>query len=302
MPEDRAKVWERVLIVGHRGMLARAIERELDRRGVAWTGVDRDTFDVTDGKQVAALFERVRPTLAINCAAYTNVDGCETDENTANAVNGEAVGLLAEAAKSRGTKVVHFSTDFVFDGRSDRAYRPDDATNPLSAYGRSKLLGEKKLRQVDPAGWLIVRTAWLYGEDGNCFPKTMLNAAKAGKALKVVSDQIGCPTWTGDLAAATLDLVGAGAGGVFHGVNGGQCSWYEFARAIFEVFGVSAEVSPQTSAEWTRIKPGAAVRPGYSVLDVSSTEAVIGRRMRSWREALRDHRDQRVQRDKEGKG
>lgn len=282
--------YSRVVIVGGRGMLAAAVGRQLAARGVAFVALDRQECDITDDKAVEAMFDRHRPTLLINCAAHAKVDLCEQEPNQADAVNGHAVRVLAEHARRDRTKLVHFSTDFVFDGTSDRPCRPEDPTCPLSAYGRSKLLGENFLRQINPPGWVILRTAWLYGEDGPCFPRTILAAARAGKPLKVVDDQIGSPTYTGDLAGAMLDLIERNGMGLFHAVNRGSVSWFDFTRAILEEFGVKADLSRQSSAEWKQNKPDAAHRPAYSVLDASSLESVLGRPMRPWREALRDYR------------
>jgi dTDP-4-dehydrorhamnose reductase len=245
--------------------------------------VDRDTFDITDPAQVTKLFAQSRPTLAINCAAYTNVDKCETETDAANAVNGYAVAHLARAAREHGTKLVHYSTDFVFDGSSQRPYRAEDPTNPLSAYGRSKLLGEQQLRENATDDWLILRTAWLYGPGGASFPKTMLDLARAGKPLRVVSDQTGSPTFT-------LRLIDHNARGIFHLTNSGQTTWFDFARAIFDEFGLAPDLQPITAAEWKRMKPNSAVRPAYSVLDVEPHAKLTGTPMRHWREALHEFR------------
>lgn len=270
-------------------MLASAIARRLAQRGVDFAGVDRDTVDITQPQQVRELFDRELPTLVFNCAAMTNVDGCEADPQAARAVNAQAVLYLAESARRHGARLVHYSTDFVFDGHGERPYRPGDRPEPLSEYGRSKLLGERNLQRAYPDGYLLIRTAWLYGENGKCFPQTMLNAAKSGKPLKVVSDQVGSPTWTGDLADVSLRLVDADTTGIYHVVNSGSTSWYGFTRAIFEEFGVVAEVSEQSSAQWAQSKPDAAHRPAYSVLDTAKTTDAIGQSIPTWREALHQY-------------
>ncbi|MCC7351792.1 MAG: dTDP-4-dehydrorhamnose reductase [Phycisphaerales bacterium] len=281
--------YSRTVIVGGKGMLAAAVARKLSARGIACTSLDRQQCDITDAAAVADLFAARRPTLLINCAAHAKVDLCEQEPEKADAINGHAVGSLAEHAARNGTKLVHFSTDFVFDGSAVQPYRPADPTHPLSAYGRSKLMGERLLQRANPAGWLILRTAWLYGEDGPCFPRTILAAARAGKPLKVVNDQIGSPTYAGDLAAATMELIDRNAGGLFHAVNQGAVSWFEFTRAILEEFHIPADLSPQSSAEWKKSKPAAAHRPAFSVLDSSDLEAAIGHPMRPWRDALHDY-------------
>jgi len=279
-----------ILITGGGGMLADALKRALAARRRAFVAPPRGELDITNDEQVRRAFRESRPTLVLNTAAHTKVDLCEEEPAKADEINGHAVGRLAAAAKEYGAKLLHVSTDFVFDGTSRRPYREDDPTNPLSAYGRSKLLGEQKLREVDPPGWLIVRTAWVYGPNGACFPRTMVNAAKAGKPLKVVDDQVGSPTYTRELADAILALVDTGAAGVLNVANAGQVSWYGFTAAILEEFALKAELSATTSAEWKKLRPNSAVRPAYSVLDTSKYTAATGRRMRPWHEALRDYR------------
>jgi dTDP-4-dehydrorhamnose reductase len=278
-----------ILIVGDKGMLAHAIKRSLGARHLAHQGVDLPECDITDADSVAAAFERVRPAVVINCAAFTNVDGCETKPDVADAVNGRGVGNLAAACRERSA--VHFSTDYVFDGTLRRPLRPEDPVGPASAYGRSKLLGERLLQENAPPRWLIVRTAWLYGPNGPNFPQAILNAARAGKPLRVVCDQVGCPTFTYDLADATMELLDRGAAGVWHLSNGGQTNWCDFARAVLAEFGVDKPVEPIDSAEWAKIKPGAAVRPAYSVFDVAPYERLVGKKMPEWRDALRRYRE-----------
>ena len=185
---------------------------------------------------------------------------------------------------------MHYSTDFVFDGSGTRPYRTDDPVNPLSAYGRSKLLGEQAIQKINPPGWIIARTAWLYGPGGPCFPQTMINVAKAGKPLKVVADQIGSPTFTRDLAEATFELLDHNAGGLWHLTNSGSVSWHGFTAAILEEFGLKTDLSTTTSAEWKKLRPTSAHRPAYSVLDVEPFHQTVGRPMRPWREALVDYR------------
>ena len=184
------------------------------------------------------------------------------------------------ACGDQGSRLVHFSTDFVFDGSGTRPYRTDDPVNPLSAYGRSKLRGEQAIQSINPPGWLIIRTAWLYGPGGPCFPQTMINAAKAGKPLKVVDDQIGSPTFTHDLAEATLDLLDHDAHGLWHLTNSESVSWHGFTAAILDEFGLKTELTTTTSAEWKKLRPASAIRPAYSVLDVEPFERLTGRPMR----------------------
>jgi dTDP-4-dehydrorhamnose reductase len=186
---------------------------------------------------------------------------------------------------------VHYSTDYVFDGTLRRPLRPDDPVGPQSAYGRSKLLGEQLLQRDPPDRWLIIRTAWLYGPGGANFPQAILNAARAGKPLTVVDDQVGSPTFTFDLAEATLELLDRDApSGIWHVVNDGQTSWYDFAAAILEEFHIEGvSLSPTSSGEWKRTRPNSAVRPAYSVLDITPFQQLTGHRTRPWRLALRQY-------------
>lgn len=284
-------LYDSILITGGGGMLAHALRRTLETRGLPAAALRREECDIADPRSVRRAFELHRPTLVLNCAAYTKVDLCEEKHDLANAVNGAALETLATAAQASGAKLVHYSTDFVFDGRSNRPYRPDDPTNPLSAYGRSKRLGEQLLQDINPPGWLIIRTAWLYGPGGPCFPQTMLSLARKGVPLRVVSDQVGCPTFTFDLAEATIDLLDHNAAGVWHVTNSGQTNWFGFTRAILEEFGVApAELLPTTSAEWKQARPSSATRPAYSVLDITPLQQLLARPMRHWRDALRAYK------------
>jgi dTDP-4-dehydrorhamnose reductase len=281
-------LYDSIVITGGRGMLAQALVATLAARNLTAVAVDRATVDITREADVQQLFSRYKPTLLINCAAHTKVDLCEDEPDKADAINGHAVGLLAATARNHNTFLVHYSTDFVFDGTGHRPYRIDDEVNPLSAYGRSKLLGERKLQENSPEKWLILRTAWLYGRGGPSFPRTMVERGRAGQQLKVVNDQVGSPTYTPDLAAATLDLLDGGRTGLWHLTNSGQTSWFEFARAALEEFEVPASVGSISTADWMIARPKQAIRPAYSVLDVSPFAAAAGRPMRPWRTALKD--------------
>lgn len=281
-------VYDSIVIAGGHGMLASAFFRNLASRGHQATGVDRDVCDLSQEGDVARLFETYKPTLLLNCAAHTKVDLCEEQEALANAINGHAVAHMARHARLHGTFLVHISTDFVFDGKGTRPYQVTDPVGPLSAYGRSKLLGERLLQENAPRRWMIARTAWLYGRNGPSFPRTMVERGRANQPLKVVNDQVGSPTHTEDLAAAVLDLIDRDAIGLWHLTNSGQTNWFEFAKATLEAFGVKAAVAPTTTAEWFKIRPTSAHRPSYSVLDVNSFAAKVGRPMRPWRTALHD--------------
>ena len=279
--------YDRILITGGSGMLAHALDHTLRGRGQTPVLLGRAACDITDAAALQKVFAEVRPTLVFNCAAHTKVDLCESEPDLADAINGHAAGTLAKLCKHGGAALVHFSTDYVFDGTLRRPLRPDDPTGPMSAYGRSKLLGEQLIRLYAPERFIIARTAWLYGPGGPSFPATMVNLARQGKPLKIVADQEGSPTYTFDLAAATLDLLDAGAGGVWHLSNSGQTNWHDFTAAILEEFGLSTDLSKTTSAEWKSQKPDSATRPAYSVLDVAPYEALVGRPMPNWRDGLR---------------
>ncbi len=276
------------VIFGCKGMLARALAAELAGRGISFVGRDLPECDLTKAGDVEAVFSEVRPRVVYNCAAFTKVDLCEQQEELANAVNGHAVGTLAEMAKKYGAKLIHISTDFVFDGNGRTPYRPDDKPAPLSAYGRSKLLGEQALQQTNPPGWAILRTAWLYGVGGPSFPRTMVEVARQGKPLRVVDDQRGCPTYTVDLAKAMVAVAQADVSGIFHCTNSEPTTWYEFARETLEQFKVPADLSPISSEQYKQMRPDSAHRPSYSVLDCSSLEQAIGQKMRTWKQALVD--------------
>lgn len=279
-------MWERIVITGGGGMLGHALVRSIRARGMHVVPLNHMTCDIVNESDVTRMFMDLRPTLLLNCAAYTKVDQAEQEPDLPENVNGYAVGTLARLCYESGTMLVHFSTDFVFDGKSARPYRPDDPVNPLSAYGRSKLLGERELQANAPTRWMIVRTAWLYGPGGNCFPQSIVKVAQSGRPLSVVNDQIGSPTFTHDLADATLELLDRDARGVWHVVNSGQTSWFGFAGTILDEFGVRTELKPITSAEWQQSHPTSATRPAYGVLDAEPFARLTGSGMRSWREAL----------------
>ena len=257
----------------------------LRARGLPPVLLDRKGCDLADPAAVAAVFNH-RPTLVLNCAAHTKVDQAEQEPAVADRVNGTAVGELAAGCKRVGAALVHVSTDFVFNGAGTAPYPVDGPTGPLSAYGRSKLLGETELQRNAPPRWLIVRTAWVFGRHGANFPKTMVTAARAGRPLSVVSDQVGSPTYTVDLAAGILDLLDGGGNGTYHVTNAGRTNWREFAAATLAEFGMDHPVAGITSADWAKVKPNAAHRPGFSVLDLGPFELTTGRPMRPWREAL----------------
>jgi dTDP-4-dehydrorhamnose reductase len=215
------------------------------------------------------------------------VDACEENEETARLVNGTGAGIVARAAAGINARLIHISTDYVFDGTSTIPYREDHPTGPpeaLSAYGRSKLLGEERVLEEHP-GALIVRTAWLYGRGGSGFPNAILRRAREVGKLRVVHDQTGSPTLADDFAEALYRLAHLDIGGLLHVTNSGRCTWYEFAGEILRRAAIDVPVAPVTTADY----PRPARRPAFSVLDNSRYESVVGRPLRSWQEALADY-------------
>lgn len=270
----------RALIFGGTGMVGRAVVAEARRRGKAALALSHGQADVTDGERVRYWVDTFRPEVIVNCAAFTRVDDCETEEAAATAVNGDAVGHLARAAAEAGAKLVQVSSDYVFDGRADAPYAEDAPTAPLSAYGRSKLAGERAALAGDGArGNLVVRTSWLFGPGGPDFVAAIVRQIEAGKRqLRVVDDQTGRPTYTPYLARAIWDLTAAGATGIVHYGNREPVTWCGLAREIAHLIDCTVEVVPVTTAEVPRPAP----RPGYSVLDVTRFERIVGRRVEPW--------------------
>jgi len=276
-----SKVNRPLLVTGSYGQLGRAVLAAARARAIPVEGRDMDTVDITDPEAVAAWITGVNPRAIINCAAYTAVDDCEEHESEALAVNATAVGHLARAGNATGSTLIQISTDYVFDGSSTRPYREDDPVAPTSAYGRTKLLGEREAQTADRH--LIVRTAWLYGLGGRHFVGAIQRQIDAGnRRLRVVADQIGSPTFCDDLAAAILDLTATEASGVVHAVNDGLTSWHGFAAEIVRLAEADAEVIPVSTEEFPRPAP----RPAFSGLDTSRLQRLIGRPMPTWQDAL----------------
>jgi len=270
----------RVLVTGARGQLGRALERAAASSGHSFLGADLPELDVTDRRAVLAWVLAGRPDAVINCAAFTAVDAAEEREAEALAVNATAVGWLAEAANAAGALLVQISTDYVFDGESVRAYRENDPVAPLSAYGRTKLAGEREAARA--RRHLIVRTSWLFGEGSNFVEAILRQVAAGTRELRVVSDQEGCPTYAEDLAGAILGLVERGACGVVHATNAGATTWFELAREIVRLAGADVAVTPVATAE----APRPARRPRRSTLDSSRLAARLGAPLPDWRDAL----------------
>jgi dTDP-4-dehydrorhamnose reductase len=254
----------RLVIAGAAGMLGQDLVTAARSGGHEALGLSRAQLDISDPEAVAGALVAAQPDVVLNCAAWTNVDGAEVDEEGATAVNGAGAGNVARAAARAGAWTIHVSSDYVFDGTKRSPYVESDPVDPLSSYGRSKLAGEREVARAAPDCHTVVRSSWLFGVGGPCFPATILRLAGERDELKVVDDQIGCPTFTGHLAQALLDLAAREAPpvGILHIAGGGICSWYEFAREIVAVSDVSCEVRSCSTAEM----PRPATRPAYSVL------------------------------------
>ena len=273
----------RPMVLGAGGMLGIALSRRLEREFPETIAATRAELDIADRFRLEAEVERLQPTVLINCAAYTDVDGCTRDPGRAGEVNADGAAHVARAGAAAGCRVVHVSTDFVFDGRARRPYREDDPTGPLSEYGRSKLEGERRVAAEAP-DHLIVRTAWVYGAGGDNFVEKIRRRAASGAPLKVVDDQRGSPTWTEDLADGIVRLLGTDHRGVVHLVNRGVCSRHDLAAAILDHLGLASRV--RLEATTTAPAPGVAARPAYSALDTSLFERLTGATPRPWEEAL----------------
>ena len=276
----------KVLVTGAAGMLGRDVARAAAAANHEVVALGREDLDLLDAAAVAAAVERERPAGVVNCAAWTDVDGAEADEAAATAVNGAAAGELAAAAAAAGAAIVHPSTDYVFDGSARRPYVESDPTSPINAYGRSKLAGEHAVAAANPRHF-VVRTSWLFGAGGRNFVETMLGLASHQDQVLVVRDQVGCPTYTGHLAAALVRLLDGQSYGLHHIAGQGDCSWYEFATAIFEHAAVDCRVLSCTSDEF----PRPARRPAYSVL---RTERDYGLELPHWRDGLASYLAERA--------
>ena len=276
----------RPMILGAGGLLGRTLARRLEEVYPDTIAATRAEIDITDPFRVGLEVERLRPTVVINCAAWTDVDGCSRDPAAAFAANAEGAGHVARAAAAYGCRIVHLSTDFVFDGAAGRAYVETDSPAPLQEYGRTKWEGEKQVA-AGAADHLIVRTAWVYGPSPATFVEKIRRRAEAGGSLSVVSDQRGSPTFVEDLAEAILRLLGTAHRGIVHVANAGQCSRFELAAAILEELGLSKSVRLQSAT--TEPRPEVAPRPAFAALDTALFARLAGVPMRPWREALRDY-------------
>ncbi|MGD0021481.1 MAG: dTDP-4-dehydrorhamnose reductase [Smithellaceae bacterium] len=274
----------RILLLGHKGMLGSDLLLKLNLRHEV-VGMDREEIDIVSPDECVQAIKETAPNVVINAAAYTNVDGCETAKEECFAVNDEAVKNIAQACRNKNIRIIHFSTDYVFDGTAQQPYKEDDQCNPINAYGASKLAGERYLQSLAD-DYVLIRTSWLYGLKGKNFVQTILEKAKTTPTLSVVDDQVGSPTYTKDLAAAVDLLISQNLQGIFHVTNRGSCSWYQFAVKILQESGMNdVKVIPIKSDQL----PRPALRPAYSVLSMQKFISATGKTMQPWQLALQDY-------------
>jgi dTDP-4-dehydrorhamnose reductase len=277
----------RVLVTGAGGMLGRAVASAATRLGHDVVALSRAELDVTDAGHVRRVIGAAEPGAVVNCAAWTDVDGAEADEAGATAINGAGAGIVAGACAEAGARIVHVSTDYVFDGDGAEPWVESDPVGPIGAYGRSKLAGEVAVAEACDRH-AIVRTAWLFGAGGKNFVDTMLALAEGRDEVSVVTDQVGSPTWTAHLAEALVELAERDADtGVFHAAGAGGCSWYDLAVEVFDRAGVGCRVVPTTAAAFSRPAP----RPAYSVL---GTERPGGPALPPWQAGVAGYLAERM--------
>lgn len=267
-----------MIVFGASGLLGQPLMREWKSDDV--TGLRSSDADIRDAAQVESVVDRVKPHWIVLSAAYTDVDGCESNRKLAFAVNRDGAANVASAAKKSGARLLFLSSDYVFDGRKTTPYETSDPRNPQSIYGRTKAEAELRLLDIDP-NFCIVRTSWLFGTGGKCFPDTILRLAASRPSLKVVNDQRGCPTYANDLARTIVQLCRKNAQGIFHATNSGDCTWFEFAREIVQRAGLQTTVEAVSSQEMARRAP----RPAYSVLSPSRLNS-FAIQLPSWQDAL----------------
>ena len=279
---------EKVVVTGCNGQLGRALKIELGKDDrFEYIGTDVDQVDITKSDELIAYIRDINPYAVVNCAAYTNVDGCEKNEDLAMKINAIGPRNLAVAAREVGAKLVHISTDYVFPGNGTSPYKEFDATSPKSAYGRTKLAGENFVKDFSDK-YFMIRTAWLYG-DGKNFVKTMLALSEKHDTIGVVDDQLGNPTSASELARAIHELLPTNEYGLYHGTCEGICSWADFTEEIFKLAGRKTTVEHISSEEYKRRFPDSASRPAYSALDNYMFRLNTEIRFKDWHDAIRDY-------------
>lgn len=280
---------KRVLVTGKTGQLGLSIAK-LARYypQYEFTFVGRDVLDLSQSNNITEYFQSKKYDVIINCAAYTEVDKAESEPELANQINHLAVRQLAKIAKEQGVVLIHISTDYVFNGQNHKPYVETDCVDPINVYGKTKLLGEQAIFDVQPKG-VIIRTSWLYSEFGNNFVKTMLRLGEERNSLNLIFDQVGSPTYAGDLAKAIIDIISSEfksseiVSEVYHYSNEGTCSWYDFAKMIFEVRAIKCKINSIEVKDY----PTVAERPHYSVLKKDKIKQGYGLKVPYWQESLR---------------
>jgi len=285
----------KILVTGGSGTLGTDLIPILIKGGHNIYAPDEKELDITIDDSVAIAVKKIAPEIIIHCAAYTDVDGCEKDPKLAIKVNQAGTAALAYEARQAQAQLIYLSTDCVFSDEpsyltgEQKCIGEDAITYPISAYGKSKEGGERFVQCWLRHNYMIIRTSWLFGKNGKCFPKTIIEAARAGKPLKVVCDQIGRPTYTQDLSQVILDLINKDAKGIFHVQNSGpEVSWFDFAKAILLQAGIGAQVESISTADWKKMHPDSAPRPSYSVFDLGKINR-LGIAMRDWEDALSEY-------------
>lgn len=274
----------KILVTGAQGQLGQDVMKVLQDQNLDLLGTDRDTLDITDARGVQDVFLSFKPDVVVHCAAYTAVDQAEKDKDLCYNINVLGTRILAENCRDFGAKMVYISTDYVFDGQGEEPFSADDEPNPVNYYGETKYQGELEVKKV-LSDYFILRISWVFGVYGNNFVKTMLRLGQTKKDISVVSDQVGSPTYTKDVADMILSMIQTEKYGTYHQTNQGYCSWAEFAAAIFEKAGVDCQVNPILTKDY----PTAAKRPLNSRMVTTKTFQEFGLKQRDWMEALEDY-------------
>ncbi|MCH5252059.1 MAG: dTDP-4-dehydrorhamnose reductase [Lachnospiraceae bacterium] len=271
----------KVLVTGIHGQLGHDVMEECKKRGYDAVGVDVEEMDITDEGKIREVFSRVCPEAVVHCAAYTAVDKAEDEEEICRLVNGKGTENIAKVCREQDCKLLYLSTDYVFQGEGERPWEPEDEANPLNIYGQTKYEGEQAIRRYVEK-YFIVRISWVFGVNGGNFVKTMLRLGRENGAVKVVDDQIGSPTYTRDLSVLLVDMIESEKYGIYHASNEGFCSWYEFAREIFRLAGLSVEVTPVDTDQF----PVKAKRPKNSRMSKEKIVKSGFNQLPSWENAL----------------
>lgn len=274
----------KVLVTGVNGQLGYDVVKELDKRGHQPIGVDREQMDLTSTEQIRECIENIKPEAIIHCAAYTAVDKAEDEEELCRRVNAIATKEIAEHAKELDIPMIYISTDYVFDGTKDGEYTEKDLPNPINVYGKTKYEGEVYVQELLEK-YYIVRISWVFGENGNNFIDTMLRLSKERESLNVINDQVGSPIYTKDLAPLLVDMIETDKYGIYHATNEGYCTWYEFAKEIFDVCNINIEVNPINTSEYST----KAARPMNSKMSKNKLSKNEFNKLDNWKESLKKY-------------